>query len=108
MNDEDKEYITPGQETTAWSDEVDEIDRAYWYILCPCGQVHERTVTKYWDEGSDGFNHKIVETHCFHCDKTGKHYRVERRAPFKILGEIPIPALKTDVDDDDHLKVAFE
>lgn len=115
MDDElNDNFIIPGKETTAWSEMIDRRDEKYWFVECPeCGLIHPRVVTTYWrkepkEEG--GFTPNPVEQHCIFCDATSKHFKIDRNAPFSILGEIPMPVLKSleAVADDEEVKRKFE
>ena len=102
---EPKKFIIPGAEDAfTWSilDSINRMEEAYWLIQCPepdCMELHERIITTTWQREDGNEPVGMIETHCFTCTTTGKHYKIMRKPPFFILGEIPVPA-KADVDDE--------
>lgn len=78
---EDRKFIVPGEETDT---PVSSKDFAYWKVKCVCGEVHDRTVTMYWNDGDE----RVTEHHCFICPEHGLHMQIEKNPPFRILKTI--------------------
>lgn len=91
------EHIVPGS-VLREEERPERSDRAYWQIKCPaCGEIHERTVQKWWDDDPNG-NGGVVEIHCFVCARKRLHYRIAAEYPFEIVMTAPYGAVTRTTD----------
>lgn len=92
------DHVIPGEVT-----QTSPTDRAYWFVLCPCGEAHSRTVTQYWEDGEPPYDEpKVVTHHCFVCMEQGIHYRISPSPPYGVIRQIvfrkPSPNTPQDVE----------